>query len=46
MPGILEHYQNSLISMSEIYEVASFYAHFRIIDEDDIKVPDSYYKGM
>ena len=28
------------LSMSEIYEVASFYAHFHIIDEDDIAVPD------
>ena len=29
----------SLISMSEVYEVASFYAHFRIIDDDALKVP-------
>ena len=28
------------LSMSEIYEVASFYAHFHIMDEDDIAVPD------
>ena len=25
--------------MSEVYEVASFYAHFRIIDDDALKVP-------
>ena len=28
------------LSMSEIYEVASFYAHFHIMDEDNISVPD------
>ena len=30
----------SKLSMSEIYEVASFYAHFHLINEDSDKVPD------
>ena len=28
------------LSMSEIYEVASFYAHFHIINEDNTAVPE------
>ena len=28
------------LSMSEIYEVASFYAHFHIVNEDSITVPE------
>ena len=27
------------ISMSEVYEVATFYAHFRVLDSDDTKIP-------
>ena len=28
------------LSMAEVYEVASFYAHFTIVDEKDEKLPD------
>ncbi|PPR31005.1 MAG: NADH-quinone oxidoreductase subunit F [Alphaproteobacteria bacterium MarineAlpha9_Bin2] len=28
------------ISMAEIFEVASFYAHFTIIDDEDLEIPD------
>ena len=28
------------LSMAEVYEVASFYAHFTIVDDNDAKLPD------
>ena len=48
MPSILGIAELTKISMSEVYEVTSFYAHFKIIDDDalpqsevTIKVCDS-----